>query len=60
MKRCDAGDDDERDAEGEGVLMSCMHGHSRMTVDPRTPIQCRDGARRVFMYGGPNKRDNPG
>ena len=25
-----------------------MHGRSRTTIDPRTPVQCRDGARRVF------------
>ena len=25
-----------------------MHGRSRMTIDPRVPTKCRDGARRVF------------
>ena len=25
-----------------------VHGRSRMTIDPRIPVLCRDGARRLF------------
>ena len=28
-----------------------MRGHSRKTIDPRIPVQCRDGAHRVCEEG---------
>ena len=36
--------------EGEGGGTQFVHGRSRMTIDPRIPAICRDGARRVFTY----------
>ena len=37
----------ERAGVGGGVCARVMHG-SRMTIDPRIPLQCRDDACRVF------------